>query len=176
MSCLKWTHNTSDTSFLGLSTRVLGFQILTEKHLVLFSNSLTQFENLYIHIFLWPCNIQLLSNNIILALLYSIQFNCLHITWHLFYLVTPWAWLQTGAGQKFEWTKVQIKQNLYILSKNQFQLNSKRFYCLLPHHSSHNILNNENKQIIWAKYLLTRTIVQSTFCPRPLQTLKPETS
>ena len=26
-----------------------------------------------------------------------------------------------GAGQKIKWKKVQVKQNLFILSKNQFE-------------------------------------------------------
>ena len=60
-----------------------------------------------------------------------------------------------GAEQK--WIRVGVKQNWFILSKNLFEQNCKRFYCLVPHHSSYNIFINGNKKIIWAKYLFTQT-------------------
>ena len=53
-----------------------------------------------------------------------------------------------GAGQKFQWTKVRVKLNLNILSKNQFDQNSKRFYCLVRHHLLNNNLINANNKII----------------------------
>ena len=94
----------------------------------------------------------------------KLSFQCLLAMNHCVHLHLP-SIKKTGAGQKFEWTKVRVKQNLYILNKNQFEQICKRFYCLVPHHSSYNILINGNKKIIWAKYLFTRT-----FCPRPVLT------
>ena len=52
--------------------------------------------------------------------------------------------------------------------KNQFEHNCKRFYCLVPHHSSYNIFINRNKKIIWAKYLLTQILSTQTFVLDPL--------
>ena len=91
-----------------------------------------------------------------------------------------WMWRRTDRymdGQMDWWTDVygmgeqdksSSKAKLVYFEQQSTWLNCKRVYCLVPHHSSYNILINRNKKIIWAKYLFTRTFVHSNFCCRPI--------
>ena len=75
----------------------------------------------------------------------------------------------SGRGQEKSrvWTKVRVKQNLYILIKNQFEQNCKRFYCLVLHHSSYNILLIKTKKLFEQDICLLKLLSTKTFVLDP---------